>query len=68
MIASYILVQDEAGLAAIATACREVPGVPGTASAAGSRDVTARAGTRDTGELARLVTSPARPPAAGGAR
>ena len=68
MIASYIVIQDEAGLAAIATARREVPGVPGTASAAGASDVTARAGTRDTGELARLVTSPARPPAAGGAR
>ena len=66
MIASYIVIQDEAGLAAIATAAlREVPG---TASAAGSRDVTARAGTRDTGELARPVTSRARPPAAGRAR
>ena len=66
MIASHILVQAEAGPAAIATAAlREVRGVWETASVAGPCDVIVRAGTRDTGELARLVTSRARAPGGG---
>ena len=58
MIASHILFQAEADPVAIATAAlREAPGVPGTASVARPCDVIAWAGTRDTGEPARLVTS-----------
>lgn len=54
MIASHILVQAEAGPAAIvAAALGEVPGASETASVAGSFGVIARAGTRDTGERAR---------------
>ncbi len=64
MIASHILIQAEAGTAAVVTAAlREVPGVSETASVAGPCDVIARAGTRDIDELARLVTSHARPSA-----
>ena len=64
MIASQILIQADAGPAAIViVALGEVPGVPGTARAARPRNVLARAGTRDIRELARPVTSRARPPA-----
>jgi hypothetical protein len=66
MIASQILIQADAGPAAIMTAAvAEVPGVPHTASAARPRNVTARAETRDTRELARPVTSRARAPGGG---
>jgi hypothetical protein len=69
MIASQILIQADAGPAAIVTAAPgDVPGVPGTAGAARPRNVPARAGTRDTRELARPVTSRARAPAAGRVR
>jgi hypothetical protein len=58
---THILIQAEAGTAAIVTAAlRGLPGISETASVAGPADVTARAGTRDTGELAELVTPRAR--------
>ena len=58
MIAAYILIQTQAGKAAIvATALRDVPGVLETASLAGPYDVIARAQARDIDELAKLVTS-----------
>ena len=61
MIASHILIQAEAGPAAIVTAALgEVPGASETASAAGPLDVIARAATRDSGERARSVTFRAR--------
>jgi len=66
VIASHIPVQAQAGPAAVVTAAvREVPGVWETASAAGPGDVIIWAGTRDTGQLARLVTSRARAPGGG---
>ncbi len=66
MIASHIPVQAQAGPVAIVTAAvREVPGVWETASVAGPCDVIIWAGTRDTGRLARLVTSRARAPGGG---
>jgi DNA-binding Lrp family transcriptional regulator len=58
MIAAYILIQTQAGKAAIvATALREVPGVLETASLAGPYDVIARAQAQDIDALARLVAS-----------
>ena len=65
MIASHILIQAEASPAAMVTAAlRDRLGVWETASVARPRDVSAWAGTRDTGEPARSVTS--RPKAPGG--
>jgi hypothetical protein len=56
--AAYILIQTEAGKAAIvAAALRDVRGVWETAGLAGPYDVIARTGARDIYELARLVTS-----------
>ena len=56
MIAAYILIQTEAGQAAIvAAALRDLPGVSETASLAGPYDVIARAQVRDIDELAKLV-------------
>ena len=56
MIAAYILIQTEAGQAAIvAAALRGLPGVSQTASLAGPYDVIARAQARDIDELAKLV-------------
>ena len=56
MIAAYILIQTEAGKAAIvAAALRGLPGVSETASLAGPYDVIARAQARDIDELAKLV-------------
>ncbi len=56
MIAAYILMQTEAGQAAIvAAALRGLPGVSETASLAGPYDVIARAQARDIDELAKLV-------------
>jgi len=61
VIASHIPIQAQAGPAAVVTAAvREVPGVWETAGVAGPCDVIIWAGTRDTGQLARLVTSRAR--------
>jgi Lrp/AsnC ligand binding domain len=66
VIASHIPVQAQAGPAPIVTAAvQEVPGVRETASVAGPCDVIIWAGTRDTGQLARLVTSRARAPGGG---
>jgi hypothetical protein len=66
VIASHIPVPAQADPAAIVTAAvREVPGVWETASVAGPCDVIIWAGTRDTGQLARLVTSRARAPGGG---
>ena len=49
MIASHVMIQAQAGPAAIVTAAvREVPGVWETASVAGPGDVIIWAGTRDT--------------------
>jgi len=63
VIAAHILIQAEAGMAAVVIAAlREVPGVSETASVAGPCDVIARAGMRDIDKLARLVTSRARVP------
>jgi DNA-binding Lrp family transcriptional regulator len=56
VIAAYILIQAEAGKAAIVTAAlRDLPGVSETASLAGPYDVIARAQARDIDELAKLV-------------
>ena len=58
MIAAYILIQTEAGKAAVvAAALRDVPGVWEAASLAGPYDVIARAQARDLDELAKLVAS-----------
>ena len=58
VIAAYILIQAEAGQAAIvAAALRDVPGVSEAASLAGPYDVIARAQAQDLDQLARLVTS-----------
>jgi DNA-binding Lrp family transcriptional regulator len=58
VIAAYILIQTQAGKAAIvATALRDVPGVLETASLAGPFDVIARAQAQDIDALARLVAS-----------
>ena len=58
MIAAYILIQAEAGKAAIvAAALRDLPGVSETASVAGPYDVIARAEAPDIDELAKLVAS-----------
>jgi hypothetical protein len=66
VIASHLPVQAQAGPAAVVTAAvREVPGVRETASVAGPCDVILWAGTRGTGQLARLVTSRARVPGGG---
>ncbi|HEV2253379.1 MAG TPA: hypothetical protein VGS06_09320 [Streptosporangiaceae bacterium] len=54
MIAAHIMIQ-----------AREVPGVWETASVAGPCDVIFWAGTRDPGQLARMVTSRARAPGGG---
>ena len=58
VIAAYILIQTEAGQAAmVAAALRAVPGVSEIAILAGPYDVIARAHTRNIDELAKLVTS-----------
>jgi DNA-binding Lrp family transcriptional regulator len=59
VIAAYILIQTEAGKAAVvAEALRGLPGVAETASVAGPYDVIARAQARDIKELGKLVASP----------
>jgi DNA-binding Lrp family transcriptional regulator len=56
VIAAYILIQTEAGQAAIvAAALRDLPVVSETASLAGPYDVIVRAQARDIDELAKLV-------------
>jgi hypothetical protein len=63
VITSHILILAGAGTAATGTAgLREVLDVAETARVAGSGKVFARAQTRDTRELSRLVTSRARVP------
>jgi hypothetical protein len=58
VIAAYILIQTEAGKAAMAAAApRGLPGAAGTASMAGPCDVIVWARARDTGELAKLEAS-----------
>jgi DNA-binding Lrp family transcriptional regulator len=58
VIAAYILIQSEAGKAAIvAAALRDLPGVSETASVAGPYDVIARAQARDIDELGKLVAT-----------
>ena len=58
VIAAYILLQTEAGQAAIvAAALRDVPGVLETASLVGPCDGIARAQAPDIDEPARLVAS-----------
>ncbi len=58
VIAAYILIQAEAGKAAIvAAALRDVPGVSETASVAGPYDIIARAQAPDIDELGKLVAT-----------
>jgi len=58
VIAAYILIQAEAGKAAmVAAALRDLPGVSQTASVAGPYDVIARAQARDIDELGKLVAT-----------
>ena len=58
MIAAYILIQAEAGKAAIAAvALRGLPGVCETASLAGPYHVIGRAQARDIDEPGKLVAS-----------
>ena len=58
MIAAYILIQAEAGKAAmVAAALRDLPGVSQTASVAGPYDVIARAQAPDLDELGKLVAT-----------
>ena len=58
MIAAYILIQTEAGKAAmVAAALPGLPGVSETASLAGPYDVIARAQAQDIDELAKRVAS-----------
>ena len=58
MIAAYVLIQAEAGKAAVvAAALRDLPGVSQAASVAGPYDVIARAQAPDIDELGRLVAT-----------
>ena len=58
MIAAYILIQTEAGKAAVvAAALGGLPGVLEAASVAGPYDVIARAQAQDIDELAQLAAS-----------
>jgi DNA-binding Lrp family transcriptional regulator len=67
VIAAFILIQAQAGQAAIvAAALRDAPGVLETAGLAGPCDVIARAQAQDIDELARLVASRVQAP--GGVR
>ena len=65
MIALHILIRAEVGPAAVVTPARQVPGVSEAARVVGRCDIIARTSTRDTGELARPVTSRTRTPGAG---
>jgi DNA-binding Lrp family transcriptional regulator len=56
VIAGYILIQTETGMAtSVAAALRDVPGVSGVDSLAGSYDVIVRAQARAMDQLGRLV-------------
>jgi DNA-binding Lrp family transcriptional regulator len=58
VIAAYILIQAEAGKAAmVAAALRDLPGVSETASLAGPYDVIALAQAPDIDELGKLVAT-----------
>jgi DNA-binding Lrp family transcriptional regulator len=58
VIAAYILIQAEAGKAAmVAAALRDLPGVSETATVAGPYDVIARAQAPDIDELGKLVAT-----------
>ena len=58
MIAVYVLIQAEVGMAAaVAAAVRDLPGVLAAASVAGPYDVSARAQARRIDLLGRLVVS-----------
>jgi len=58
VIAAYVLIQAEAGKAAmVAAALRDLPGVSETASVAGPYDVIARAQAPDIDELGWLVAT-----------
>jgi DNA-binding Lrp family transcriptional regulator len=58
VIAAYILIQAEAGKAAmVAAALRDLPGVSQAAGVAGPYDVIARAQAPDIDELGRLVAT-----------
>jgi len=58
VITAYVLIQTEAGKAAVvAAALRDLPGVLETACLAGPYDVVAYAQAPDIDELAKLVTS-----------
>jgi DNA-binding Lrp family transcriptional regulator len=65
VIAAYVLIQTEAGRAAIvAAALGDLPGVSETASVTGPYDVIARAEAPDIDELGKLVASRVQAPAA----
>jgi DNA-binding Lrp family transcriptional regulator len=58
VIAGYVLIQTEVGMAAsVATALRDLPGVSAAASVAGPYDIIIRAGARSIDQLGRLVVS-----------
>jgi DNA-binding Lrp family transcriptional regulator len=58
VIAAYILIQAEAGKAAmVAAALRDLPGASQTATVAGPYDVIARAQAPDIDELGKLVAT-----------
>ena len=66
MVASHIPVQAPAGTAAaVIAALWQAPGVSETPCVAAPCDAIVRAGTRDIGEPAKLVTSRARAPGGG---
>ena len=58
MIAGYVLIQTEVGMAAVvAAAIRDLPGVSAAASVAGPYDVIVRAEARNIDQLGTLVVS-----------
>ena len=58
MIAAYVLIQTEVGMATIvAAALRDLPGISEVASVAGPYDVIIRAEARTIDQLGRLVVS-----------
>ena len=58
MIAGYVLIQTEVGMATgVAAALRKLPGVSAAASVAGPYDVIIRAEARSLDHLGRLVVS-----------
>jgi DNA-binding Lrp family transcriptional regulator len=58
VIAAYVLIHTEVGMAAlVAAALRDVPGVSEATAVTGPYDVIVRAEARDIDELGRLVVS-----------